>query len=43
VSRAKELLESDPYARMYDPAAPQTVSAYSMGLTQQDRETTIKL
>jgi 3',5'-cyclic AMP phosphodiesterase CpdA len=43
VSRARELLESDPYARMYDAAAPQKVSAYSMGLTEKDRETTIKL
>lgn len=43
VNRAKELLESDPYARMYDSAAPQNVSAYSMGLTEKDRETTIKL
>ncbi len=43
VNRAKELLESDPYARMYDADAPQKVSAYSTGLTEQDRETTIKL
>lgn len=43
VNRAKELLESDPYAKMYDPAEPQKVSAYSIGLTAKDRETTIKL
>jgi len=43
VSRAKELLETDPYAKMYDPDAPQNVSAYSIGLTEKDRETTIKL
>lgn len=43
VNRAKELLESDPYARMYDPDAPQKVSAYSVGLADTDRETTIKL
>ena len=43
VNRAKELLESDPYARMYDPADPSKVSAFSMGLTEKDRETVIKL
>jgi 3',5'-cyclic AMP phosphodiesterase CpdA len=43
VNRARELLESDPYARMYDHASPQNVSAYSMGLTEKDRETTIRL
>ncbi len=43
VDRARELLVSDPYARMYDPAAPQTVADYSIGLTEKDRETTIKL
>ncbi len=43
VDRAKELLISDPYARMYDTAAPEKVTAYSTGLTEQDRETTIKL
>lgn len=43
VSRAKDLLESDPYAKMYDPQEPKNVSAYSMGLTQKDRETKIKL
>jgi 3',5'-cyclic AMP phosphodiesterase CpdA len=42
VNRAKELLESDPYARMYDSANPRTVSDYSRGLTEQDREATIK-
>ncbi|OGW39619.1 MAG: hypothetical protein A2010_13105 [Nitrospirae bacterium GWD2_57_9] len=43
VSRAKELLESDPYAKMYDPEQPHNVSAYSSGLSQRDRETRIKL
>jgi 3',5'-cyclic AMP phosphodiesterase CpdA len=43
VDRARELLVSDPYARMYDPAAPQSVADYSVGLTEKDRETTIKL
>ena len=43
VNRARELLESDPYAKMYDPDAPQKVAAYSAGLTKTDRETTIKL
>ena len=43
VDRARELLVSDPYARMYNPAAPQTVADYSIGLTEKDRETTIKL
>jgi 3',5'-cyclic AMP phosphodiesterase CpdA len=43
VERARELLVSDPYARMYDPAAPQSVADYSVGLTEKDRETTIKL
>jgi 3',5'-cyclic AMP phosphodiesterase CpdA len=43
VNRAKELLESDPYARMYDPAEPRKVSAFSAGLTDRDRETMIKL
>jgi 3',5'-cyclic AMP phosphodiesterase CpdA len=43
VARAMELLISDPYAKMYSPDAPQKVAAYSMGLTEQDRETTIKL
>ena len=43
VDRARELLVSDPYARMYDAEAPQKVADYSMGLTEKDRETTIKL
>jgi Icc protein len=43
VNRARELLESDPYAKMYDPDAPQKVVAYSIGLTEKDRETTIRL
>ena len=43
VNRARELLESDPYAKMYDPDAQQKVAAYSAGLTKPARETTIKL
>jgi Icc protein len=43
VKRAMELLVADPYAKMYDAAAPQKVADYSMGLTEKDRETTIKL
>jgi len=43
VARARELLISDPYARMFDPAAPEKVADYSMGLLARDRETTIKL
>jgi 3',5'-cyclic AMP phosphodiesterase CpdA len=43
VNRARDLLVADPYARMYDPAEPQKVADYSIGLTQKDRETTIKL
>jgi hypothetical protein len=43
VSKAKELLASDPYARMYDAADPGKVLAYSEGLTEKDRETFIKL
>jgi 3',5'-cyclic AMP phosphodiesterase CpdA len=43
VNRARELLAADPYARLYDPDNPQNVVAYSLGLTDQDRETTIRL
>jgi 3',5'-cyclic AMP phosphodiesterase CpdA len=43
VNHARELLVSDPYARMYDPAEPQKAADYSIGLTAKDRETTIKL
>jgi hypothetical protein len=43
VSRALELLVSDPYAKMYDASAPQKAAEYSKGLAAQDRETTIKL
>ena len=43
VTRAMELLVSDPYAKMYSPDAPQKVAAYSSGLTENDREVTIKL
>jgi len=43
VNRAKELLISDPYAKMYDETAPQKAAEFSNGLTEKDRETTIKL
>ncbi len=43
VDKARELLVSDPYARMYDRNQPQKVLEYSMGLTEADREMTIKL
>lgn len=43
VSKAKELLESDPYAKMYDSANPRKVSEFSAGLTAADRETTVKI
>jgi hypothetical protein len=43
VNRAKELLVSDSYAKMYDPDAPQKAADFNMGLTAQDREATIKL
>jgi len=43
VNRALELLVSDPYAKMYNPDAPQKAADYSVGLTENDRETTIKL
>jgi len=43
VNKARELLAADPYARLYDPDNPRNVLAYSLGLTEQDRETTIPL
>jgi 3',5'-cyclic AMP phosphodiesterase CpdA len=43
VNRAKELLISDPYARMYDSVSPQKAADFSLGLTEKDRETTIRL
>lgn len=43
VNKARELLLADPYARLYDPDKPENVLAYSVGLTEQDRETTIPL
>jgi 3',5'-cyclic-AMP phosphodiesterase len=43
VTRARELLISDPYAKMFDTMAPQRAADYSVGLTPQDRETKIKL
>ncbi len=43
VNRAKELLESDPIAKIYDPDKPQNISAFSAGLTDKDREATIGL
>ncbi|MDA8099769.1 MAG: metallophosphoesterase [Nitrospiraceae bacterium] len=43
VNRARDLLVADPYAKLYDPSNPQNVLAYSVGLTEQDREATIAL
>lgn len=43
VNRARDLLVADPYASLYDPADPRKVLAYSAGMTEQDRETTIPL
>jgi hypothetical protein len=43
IARARELLVADPYARLYDPDNPQNIIAYSLGLAEQDRETTIPL
>ncbi len=43
VSRARDLLAADPYARLYDPANPKSVLDYSLGLTEKDRETAIVL
>jgi len=43
VNRALELLVADPYAKIYDAADPHKVADYSKGLTEEDRETTIKL
>ncbi|NTW58050.1 MAG: hypothetical protein HGB21_00805 [Nitrospirae bacterium] len=43
VNKARELLAADPYASLYDPDNPRNVLAYSLGLTEQDRETTIPL
>lgn len=43
VARARELLVRDPYARIYDPAAPERAAEYSAGLSPQDREAAIRL
>jgi Calcineurin-like phosphoesterase len=43
VNRAKELLVTDSYARMYDPKDPKKVADYSVGLTAEDRETTLPM
>lgn len=43
VNKARELLVTDPFAKMYDLAAPQKAADYCAGLTPKDRETTIKL
>ncbi|MFA5074306.1 MAG: metallophosphoesterase [Nitrospirota bacterium] len=43
VSQAKELLASDSYAKMYNPADPLKVISYSEGLTPKDREMKIRL
>jgi 3',5'-cyclic AMP phosphodiesterase CpdA len=41
ISRARDLLVADSYARLYDPNRPENVLAYSAGLSADDRETTI--
>ncbi len=43
VARARELLAAHPYARLYDPANPKKILDYSLGLKEQDRESTIPL
>ena len=43
VERARELLITDPYARIYDPGAPEKAAEFSAGLTARDREATIRL
>ncbi len=43
VSKARELLVTDPYARMYDPQDPQKAADFSIGLAAKDRETTIRM
>ncbi len=43
VNRAKELLVSDPFAKMYDPATPANAAVYTNGLNALDREAVIKL
>ena len=43
VGRARDLLATDAYAKIYNPADPQSVVAYSVGLTPQDREVKIRL
>ena len=43
VTRARELLAADSYAKMYDPKTPENILSYSTGLREQDRETTILL
>jgi len=43
VNRAKDLLVTDSYAKMYNPAAPQKVIEYNAGITPDDREMKIRL
>ncbi len=43
VNRARDLLISDPYAKMYSPDSPHKTADYSVGLAESDRETTIRL
>jgi hypothetical protein len=43
VNRARELLAADPYARLYDPDRPENVLSFSVGLTDQDRETKVPI
>ena len=42
INRAKELLATDAYAKMYDPVDPQKVVDYSAGLSSDDRETRLR-
>ncbi len=41
ITRARDLLLSDPYARIFDPADPAKALSYSIGLMEEDRETVI--
>jgi hypothetical protein len=43
VSRARDLLIADPYSRMYDPDDPKNILSYTVGPTEEDRETFIRL
>jgi len=43
VERARQLLVSDPYAKIYDPADPAKAAEFSAGLEARDREAKIRL